>query len=63
MTAEQRAAMEAADVERTGGQVKAFEQGNPQAKVVVLPHANHAVFFSNEADVLREINAFAGTLK
>lgn len=63
MTPEQRKAMEDADIDRTGSQVKAFEQGNPQAKVVVLPHANHAVFFSNEADVLREINAFAATLK
>jgi hypothetical protein len=34
----------------------------PSARVVRLPHANHYVFFSNEADVLREINAFLGTL-
>jgi non-heme chloroperoxidase len=27
-----------------------------------LPHANHYVFLSNEADVLREMNAFLATL-
>jgi len=26
--------------------------------VVTIPHANHYVFRSNEADVLREIRAF-----
>jgi len=35
----------------------------PQAKVVKLPHANHYVFQSNEADVLREIDAFIAGLK
>jgi hypothetical protein len=30
--------------------------------VVRLPHANHYVFFSNEEDVLREMNAFLGSL-
>jgi len=27
-----------------------------------LPHASHYVFQSNEADVLREMNAFIGSL-
>lgn len=36
----------------------AFEAGTPQAKVVRLPYADHYVFRSNEADVLREMNAF-----
>ena len=35
----------------------------PTARVVRLPGAAHHVFLSNEADVLREIRAFAGTLK
>lgn len=60
---EQRAAMEAMDADTTGPQVKAFQLGNPNAKVVVLAHASHAVFASNEADVLREIDSFAATLK
>jgi hypothetical protein len=45
-----------------GEQAKAFERGLPSARVVRLPHANHYVFFSNETDVLREMNAFLGSL-
>jgi non-heme chloroperoxidase len=30
----------------------------PGARVVRLAHANHYVFISNEADVLREMRAF-----
>ena len=40
-----------------------FEAGVPSAKVVRIPHADHYVFRSNEADVLREVNAFADGLK
>jgi alpha-beta hydrolase superfamily lysophospholipase len=57
-----RAAFEANDEATTGAQAKAFESGVPSARVVRLPHANHFVFMSNEADVLREINAFLGSL-
>jgi len=57
-----RAAFEAADEATTGAQAKAFESGVPSARVVRLPHANHGVFLSNEADVLREMNAFLGSL-
>jgi pimeloyl-ACP methyl ester carboxylesterase len=57
-----RAAAEARDLESTGAQAKAFENGLPSARVVRLPHANHYVFRSNEADVLREMNAFIGSL-
>ena len=57
-----RAAAEASDVARTGEQADAFEKGIPSAHVVRLPHANHYVFLSNEADVLREMNAFPGSL-
>ncbi len=41
-----------------GEQSKAFEAGVPSARVVRLPNADHYVFRSNEADVLREINTF-----
>jgi non-heme chloroperoxidase len=58
-----RAAQEARDEETTGAQAKAFESGLRSARVVRIPHANHYVFFSNEADVLREMNAFVGGLK
>jgi pimeloyl-ACP methyl ester carboxylesterase len=57
-----RAAAEASDLASTGAQADAFEKGTPSARVVRLPHANHYVFFSNEADVLREMNAFLGKL-
>ena len=58
-----RATQEARDEETTGAQAKAFEAGLPSAKVVRIPHADHYVFRSNEADVLREMNAFVGGLK
>jgi pimeloyl-ACP methyl ester carboxylesterase len=47
----------------TEDRAKAFETGISTARVVRLPHANHYVFMSNEADVLREMNAFLQTLK
>ncbi|HEX4168917.1 MAG TPA: alpha/beta hydrolase [Bryobacteraceae bacterium] len=53
-----RAAAEAHDLKFTGAQAQAFENGVPSAHVVRLAHANHFVFLSNEADVLREVNAF-----
>ena len=43
-------------------QVKAFQAGVPTARVVQTPQANHYVFISNEADVLREMRAFITTL-
>jgi pimeloyl-ACP methyl ester carboxylesterase len=53
-----RAAFEARDIASTEAQAKAFETGVPSAHVVRLPHANHAVFMSNEADVIRELRTF-----
>ena len=47
---------------RTMEWVDAFEKGEPTARVVRLAHANHYVFRSNEADVLREMDAFIGGL-
>ena len=58
-----RAAMLASDKEYTGRQSDAFEKGVPTARVVRLPLADHYVFRSNEADVMREMNAFLGGLK
>jgi non-heme chloroperoxidase len=46
----------------TDAQAKAFENGVPGVRVVRLPHANHYIFTSNEADVLREMNAFIASL-
>jgi hypothetical protein len=39
-----------------------FEKGVPSAHVVRLPQASHDVIRSNEADVLREMDAFIETL-
>jgi non-heme chloroperoxidase len=35
----------------------------PSAHVVRMPNADHYVFLTNEADVLREMNAFIAALK
>jgi non-heme chloroperoxidase len=43
-------------------QEKAVENGVPTAHVITLPGANHYVFLSNEADVLREIRSFLAGL-
>ena len=41
---------------------RTFETDVRSARVVRLPLANHYVFFSNEADVLREMSAFLGSI-
>jgi pimeloyl-ACP methyl ester carboxylesterase len=52
----------ALDQSRTEAQVKAF--GRLQsAKVVVLPNADHFVFFSNEPEVEKAMKDFLGTLE
>lgn len=43
-------------------QARLFEE-LPNAKVVRLAHADHFVFSSNEADVLRDMDTFIGDLK
>jgi non-heme chloroperoxidase len=57
-----RAAAVASDLADTGAQADAFAKGVPSARVVRLPNASHYVFRSNEADVLREMNAFMASL-
>jgi len=57
-----RAAAEAIDVAHSGAQARAFESGLPSAHVVRIPNAEHWIFRSNEADVLREMNAFLSSL-
>jgi pimeloyl-ACP methyl ester carboxylesterase len=58
----ERAAFEARVAFTTEAQAKAFEAGVPSARVVRLPRARHEVFFSNEEDVLCEMNAFIESL-
>jgi pimeloyl-ACP methyl ester carboxylesterase len=43
-------------------QAAALEKGIPSARVVLMPHANHYVYLSNEADVLPEMKAFINSL-
>jgi non-heme chloroperoxidase len=57
-----RGAAEALDAAYAGAQARAFENGLPSAHVVRIPNAHHWVFQSNEADVLREMNAFLSSL-
>ena len=57
-----RAQIEANDV-KAEAQAKAFETGVPTARVVRIARANHYVFLSNEADVLREMEMFIAALK
>ena len=56
------AAIDARDAAAATEQARAFQAGVPSARVVILPHANHYIFISNEAEVLREIRAFLATL-
>jgi pimeloyl-ACP methyl ester carboxylesterase len=57
-----RAAFQAANNRDTEQQATAFERQVPTAHVVRIPNGQHYVFRSNEADVLREMNAFISTL-
>jgi non-heme chloroperoxidase len=56
------AAFEAYDSALTEAQANAVRAAGPSARVVLLPHANHAIFLSNEADVLREMRVFLASL-
>lgn len=57
-----RAEADERDLAFQGAMAKAFEKGLPSAKVFWIPHASHYVFRSNEADVIREMNAFIAGL-
>jgi len=56
-------AYSAADLVLTTRQAKVFEDGVPTAHVVRLRGADHYVYLSNEADVLREMKSFLSTLR
>lgn len=60
--AKRDAANQARDLEIVETQAKAFEALGPNARVVRIPKASHYVFYSNEADILREMNIFIATL-
>lgn len=58
-----RDAYKARMLKLVGGQIKAFRSGVPSARVITLPDADHYIYRSNEADVVREINLFVSSLK
>ena len=43
-------------------QIEAFKRQVPSARIVLIPRATHYVFQSNEAQVLREMEAFIAAL-
>lgn len=43
-------------------QIRAFQKHLPGAKVIRIPNADHYVFFSNRAQVERDVNAFLNAL-
>lgn len=58
-----RDAAEALDIKRWGPIVDSFKAGVPTARVVLIPHAKHAVYASNEAEVLHYVEDFVDGLK
>jgi len=61
-TPEEKAAIVKEDETRCTAQADAFQSGIPSAHVVRLRNVDHYVYKSNEADTLREMNAFIATL-
>lgn len=47
----------------TERQQKSVEDAVPTAHVITLPGANHYEFLSNEAEVLKDIDAFVASLR
>ena len=47
----------------TEKQEKAVKDGLPTARVITVPDANHYVYLSNEAEVLRDLGAFLADLR
>jgi non-heme chloroperoxidase len=60
--ATRKAALLADDRARCTGWADAFSHGVPGARVVRIPNADHYVFNSNEAEVVREMNDFLAKL-
>jgi pimeloyl-ACP methyl ester carboxylesterase len=56
------AARQVLDMRRKEQQYPVFARQVPSAHVIRIAHATHYIFHSNEADVLRDMNAFIATL-
>ncbi len=61
-TAAQVAAWDARDKAFAEAQIAVVERDAPQVHIVRLPHADHYVFVSNEADVLNDVHEFIQAL-
>jgi non-heme chloroperoxidase len=59
---EKLASLVADDEANVSAQADAFQAGVPSAKVIRIPNADHFIFRSNEAEVMREMNAFIASL-
>jgi pimeloyl-ACP methyl ester carboxylesterase len=57
-----KAKRQAADVVSCNAEADAFAAGVPTAHVVRIPNADHYVYISNEAEVVREMNNFLSKL-
>jgi hypothetical protein len=57
-----QAVRQALTIRDKNSQIAAWKRQVPSAHMVLIPHATHLVFQSNEADVLREMNAFIASL-
>ena len=58
-----KAALRAADLERTTALANTFEAGVPSAHVIRIANADHTVFRSNEPEVFQEMDAFLSKLQ
>src|SRR5690606_21659332 len=45
-----------------GAHIKAFEEGVPQARIVILPTAHHFLFITHQEEVVREMTDFLESL-
>jgi pimeloyl-ACP methyl ester carboxylesterase len=61
--AEKLKEMVARDKERNSVQADAFQAANPQARVVRIADADHFIYKSNEAEVLKEMDDFMARLQ
>jgi pimeloyl-ACP methyl ester carboxylesterase len=57
-----RQAITAQDLTSCTAQAKAFQAAVPSAQIVLIPNADHWVFVSNEAEVVKDMKAFLQSL-
>jgi non-heme chloroperoxidase len=58
-----RDAADASEMQKWGPLVDSFEAGVPSSRVIRIAHAEHAVYKSNEAEVVHEVEDFIDGLK